>query len=524
MHRRPLLLALVCFPLLSTPSFGGAFDPGAVVVLDLTANKAILISNPGIPDASGANQTEVILNSGTVTFPRGGAFDPNGDLFVSGNSEIHRIKDTGAGNVADGFPQDWQFVAGGFFTQRDVVRDPDSGELFVANPAASPSRAITPIDPITGLTGNNVAQGLPMFFPTGLIWEGSSQFLPDHTSGKRSILVIDSSSGGPGVGLAVIRAFIDDDPTEGLNQIVLYQGEPFGVPRRGAIGLACDLEPVIFVTDSKGYNVSGVDSVVWQLRWSGTEWEVRGGPEPDLFLDQPLTSGGNLDRPIGIAQLPPQPPPPDEPLVAGDLLVADAASQALIGIDVCSGGQTIISAGNLFDKPWEVVIGGAFRFPRFGGELYDPDGPVFVPLSAIPQAARAQLDVARAVAGKGRRVLVKQHPMYPLAFDEGESLVRAERPLAEQRGLSAVLYTTGTSGLEAVLMGIPAYRLMLDDRIAIDVLPETISSCAVTPDTAVKAVLDRQSPPAPVVWDDILSEPDFGLWKSLLFGDIDAVI
>ena len=130
MHRRPLLLALVWFPLLSTPSFGGAFDPGDVVVLDLTANKAILI------DLANGNQTEVILNdSGTVTFPRGAAFDPNGDLFVSGNSEIHRIKDTGAGN-------DWQFVAGGFFTQRDMVRDPDSGELFVANPAGSPSSNI----------------------------------------------------------------------------------------------------------------------------------------------------------------------------------------------------------------------------------------------------------------------------------------------------------------------------------------------------------------------------------------------
>ncbi|MCH7708206.1 MAG: hypothetical protein IH884_06935, partial [Myxococcales bacterium] len=202
----------------------------------------------------------------------------------------------------------------------------------------------------------------------------------DHTSGKRSILVIDSAfNPGTLAGLAVIRVFIDDDISD--NQKRLYQGEPFGVPRRGAIGLGCDgddegddADPVIFVTDSKGYNVSGVDSVVWQLRWSGTEWEVRGGPEPDLFLDQPLTSGGNLDRPIGIAQLPPQPPPPDEPLQAGKLLVADAASQALIEIDVCTGVQTIISAGNLFDKPWEVVIGGAFPGFKKADLLYANTG------------------------------------------------------------------------------------------------------------------------------------------------------
>jgi hypothetical protein len=171
-----------------------------------------------------------------------------------------------------------------------------------------------------------------------------------------------------------------------------------------------------------------------------------------------------------------------------------------------------------------LVIGGAFRFPRFGDDLYDPDGPVFVPLSAIPQAARAQLDVARTVAGKGRRIVVKPHPMYPLAFDEGENLVRAERPLAEQRGLSAVLYATGTSGLETVLMGIPGYRLMLEDRISIDVLPRGFTTEAVTVGDAAEAILQGRSSRSPAAWDDILSDVDRTLWKSLLFGDIDAVI
>jgi hypothetical protein len=165
-----------------------------------------------------------------------------------------------------------------------------------------------------------------------------------------------------------------------------------------------------------------------------------------------------------------------------------------------------------------LVIGGAFRFPRFGGNLYDAQGPVFVPLSAIPEAARAQLDVARAIAAKGRRVVVKAHPMYPLDFDKGENLVCSKQPLAEQRGLSAVLYTTGASGLEAVLMGIPGYRLMLEDRIAIDVLPSGFATQAVT---NADAILESPSSPPAAAWDDILSDPDTTLWKSLLFGDID---
>ena len=171
-----------------------------------------------------------------------------------------------------------------------------------------------------------------------------------------------------------------------------------------------------------------------------------------------------------------------------------------------------------------LVIGGAFRFPRFADDLYDPQGPVFVPLSAIAEAARAQLDVARTVADKGRCVLVKAHPMYPLAFDESENLVHAELPLAQQRGLSAVLYTTGASGLEAALMGIPGYRLMLEDRIAIDVLPREFTTHAVTAGEAAQTILESREERSSAAWDEILCDPDRTLWKSLLFGDIDAVM
>ena len=170
-----------------------------------------------------------------------------------------------------------------------------------------------------------------------------------------------------------------------------------------------------------------------------------------------------------------------------------------------------------------LVIGGAFRFSRFSDDLFNPDGPVFVPLSAIHNAARAQLAVARALAEKGRKVLVKPHPMYPLSFDEMGNMEIAELPLAQQHGLSAVLYTTGASGLEAVLMGIPGYRLMLEDRIAIDVLPRGFETGAVTAENAVQVILQGGTGQGQAAWEDILSDPDTGLWKSLLFGDIDAI-
>ena len=168
-----------------------------------------------------------------------------------------------------------------------------------------------------------------------------------------------------------------------------------------------------------------------------------------------------------------------------------------------------------------LMIGGAFRFSRFDDDLYDPQGPVFIPLSAVLDAAKAQLDVAYTLVGKGLRVFVKPHPMYPISFIESKNLILAKRPLAEHQGLSAVLYATGASGLETILMGIPGYRLTLDDRIAIDVLPRGFSTQTVTVTNAAEAIFEGLAGISPAAWDNIFSDPNIGLWKSLLFGDND---
>ncbi|NQU59082.1 MAG: hypothetical protein HQ513_17760 [Rhodospirillales bacterium] len=171
-----------------------------------------------------------------------------------------------------------------------------------------------------------------------------------------------------------------------------------------------------------------------------------------------------------------------------------------------------------------IVLGGAFRFPRFSGRLYDPTGPVFVPLSAVAAAAALQLEVAEKIAANGRTVVVKPHPMYPYDFLEKANLHRSDTSLADQGGLSAVLYSTGASGLEARLMGVPAYRLMLEDRIAIDVLPAGYGAFAVTRESAAESVIGGAAKPERITWDDILSDPDWEVWKTLLSGDIDTAL
>jgi hypothetical protein len=172
-------------------------------------------------------------------------------------------------------------------------------------------------------------------------------------------------------------------------------------------------------------------------------------------------------------------------------------------------------------------IAGAWRFerPKDGQQacLYDPDSPVFVPLSAVAEVGRQQLSAARIIAETGRKVLVKTHPMYPLVFETTANLSQTDVPLAEQGGLSAVLYSTGTSGLEALLAGLPTFRLMLEDRIAIDILPKGLRSENVTLDDVAKAVLRKiKHTPKAADWDAVLAPVDMDLWRQWLSSDKDG--
>ena len=166
-----------------------------------------------------------------------------------------------------------------------------------------------------------------------------------------------------------------------------------------------------------------------------------------------------------------------------------------------------------------LVIAGAWRLPPVSGGRYEASAPVFVPLSAIPAIARMQVEAGRQIARSGRRVLVKLHPMYPLDFAEEANLERTETGITGHPALSAVIAATGTSSLEGLLLGLPTFRLLPDDRLAVDILPAGIKAVAVTPDELPQALADTPPPP-PLSYADLLAAPDMDAWKSLLFGDM----
>jgi surface carbohydrate biosynthesis protein (TIGR04326 family) len=164
--------------------------------------------------------------------------------------------------------------------------------------------------------------------------------------------------------------------------------------------------------------------------------------------------------------------------------------------------------------PGRMVIGGSLRIGRPAGNAYDPDGPVFVALSARRGIARQQMAAVEAAAGQGFSFLVKDHPMYPMDIPENDSIRRARGTVAEQPSLSAVFYSTGTSGLEALLAGLPTFRLLPEDEIAVDVLPDFASTVAVTAGELAGA-LGSAAEPRPLAWEDVLAPVDWALWRRL---------
>lgn len=173
-----------------------------------------------------------------------------------------------------------------------------------------------------------------------------------------------------------------------------------------------------------------------------------------------------------------------------------------------------------------LTIGGALRFRALLASagirpVYDPDAPLFVALSAVPAISRDLVALATRIAAAGHPVLVKNHPMYPVALTASDTLSITEIPLRDQPRLSGVLFSTGTTGLESLLAGLPTFRLVLDDRLAIDVLPTFLSVPAVSLDdgaeTIAAALAAREAPQA-IDPASVLCPPDLDLWRRLLGG------
>jgi len=182
---------------------------------------------------------------------------------------------------------------------------------------------------------------------------------------------------------------------------------------------------------------------------------------------------------------------------------------------ICNGPAYRSQLARLGIPESRLVIGGAFRLSAPEGGHFDAEGPVYVALSAIPGVTREMMAAVGSLAEKGWRFLIKDHPMYPFAFPETGAMKRTANTVPQQAGISAVLYATGTPGLEGLFAGVPSFRLLPRHAIALDIMPDGVAAAPVTAES-LEGALKTASEPQPVSFDEIMAPVDLDLWRRTL--------
>ena len=182
---------------------------------------------------------------------------------------------------------------------------------------------------------------------------------------------------------------------------------------------------------------------------------------------------------------------------------------------LCNGPATRSQLEALGAPADRLRIAGAWRLPAPDHDIYDPRGPVFVAMSSDAEISRQLLAAVRALGPDDRRFLIKEHPMYPLAFAADGRIARTDRTLTDQDGVSAVIYATGAVGVEALLAGVPTIRFLPEGRVAIDILPFTMSVTRAAAADLESALRDV-TPPRGIRRDSVVAPIDLSIWSRYL--------
>lgn len=155
---------------------------------------------------------------------------------------------------------------------------------------------------------------------------------------------------------------------------------------------------------------------------------------------------------------------------------------------------------------------------RVGGATlptYSAKGPTFLALSNNPAFAAQMIAAARSFASAETPFIVKAHPLCPFKFKSSRHFEMTSVPLSDLPPLRALIYCTGTSGLEGLLAGIPTYRFLPKNGIALDILPQGMHIKPVTALT-MKAALEEIENPAKIDPNTLFPPPDIDCWKRLM--------
>jgi hypothetical protein len=166
-----------------------------------------------------------------------------------------------------------------------------------------------------------------------------------------------------------------------------------------------------------------------------------------------------------------------------------------------------------------MTVAGAHRIGARGLPAYDPKGPVFLALSNNPSFARQMVEACRPLASAERPFIVKDHPLNPYPVSESDNFTHTRQPIPELPAMRALIYCTGTTGLEGLLGGVPTYRFIPEGGIALDILPRGLEPVSVSAGELPEAL---RNPPEAVNHagaadrTEAFPPPDMNVWTSLL--------
>ena len=153
-------------------------------------------------------------------------------------------------------------------------------------------------------------------------------------------------------------------------------------------------------------------------------------------------------------------------------------------------------------------IGGK-KLPRYG-----KDGVVFLALSNNPLFAKQMIDAARPLACSDMSFLVKDHPLSPYVFKDSLHFTHTQLPLDQLPPLRALIYCTGTTGLEGLLAQIPTIRFIPNGGVALDILPQSMQVTSVTA-PKLSAVMENLPIPKVMNVEELFPAPNVEKWREL---------
>ncbi len=184
---------------------------------------------------------------------------------------------------------------------------------------------------------------------------------------------------------------------------------------------------------------------------------------------------------------------------------------------LCTGKATLEQLSQWGIPKERLHIGGALRIPDVKKMTPTATGPVYMALSFDQETAKQMVAAAELLTMHGYKILLKSHPMQPTILTENKNIEVTQKFFSDFDNLKAVIYAASTVGMEAAIAGLPTIRYQTEGKIALDILPPSVSLPASDFGGLVNAL--ENATPVAVTREDVFSPVNRDVWKKAIARD-----